>query len=112
MIFVIFNISICNDHYEDTDEELIYKIKYPNRPIRSIEIINFKDNNNKSVDVSMDDTINNNQNPNLWISDTGASIHVTNDSNGIININRYRINYLKYDNKYKDIIVIYCDIYF
>ena len=58
----------------------------------------------------MDDTINNNQNPNLWISDTGASIHVTNDSNGIINRNRYRIDYLKYDNKYKDIIELYCDL--
>ena len=45
--------------------------------------------NNKSVDVSMDDTINNNQNHNIWISETGESIHVTNDSNGIINRNIY-----------------------
>ena len=36
------DVSYCNDHYEDTDEELIYKIKYPNRPIRSIEILNIK----------------------------------------------------------------------
>ena len=58
----------------------------------------------------MDDTINNNQNPNLWISDTGASIHVTNDSNGIINRNRYRVDYLKYANKDKDIIEFYGDL--
>ena len=32
----LLNISNCNDHYEDTYEELIYKIKYPNRPISSI----------------------------------------------------------------------------
>ena len=58
----------------------------------------------------MDDTTNNNQNTNLWISDTGASIHVTNDSSGIINRNRYRIDYLKYANKDKDIIEFYGDL--
>ena len=101
------DVSYCNDHYEDTDEELIYKIKYPNRPISSIEIINLKNKNNTSIDISIDDTINDNQNPNLWISDTGESIHVTNYSNVIINRNRYNIDYLKYDNKDKDIIEFY-----
>ena len=58
----------------------------------------------------MDDTINNNNNHNIWISYNGSSIHVTNYSNGIINRNRYRIDYLKYDNKDKDIIEFYGDL--
>ena len=35
------DVSYCNDHYEDTFEEIIYKIKYLNRTIISIEVINF-----------------------------------------------------------------------
>ena len=46
----------------------------------------------------MDDTIIKNQNPNLWISDTGEYIYVTNDLSGIIKKNRFRVYYLKYSN--------------
>ena len=55
----------------------------------------------------MDDTINNNQNPNLWIYETGEYIHVTNDSSVIINRNIYRIDYLKYYNKLNGFISIF-----
>ena len=45
----------------------------------------------------------NNKN-NSWISDTGASIHVTNDETGIVNKHTFRKDHLKYANKNTDII--------
>ena len=51
----------------------------------------------------------NNKN-NSWISDTGASIHVTNDETGIVNKHTFIKYHLKYDNKNKDIIEFYGDL--
>ena len=44
------------------------------------------------------------------ISDTGASIHVTNDETGIVNKHTFRKDHLKYANKNTDIIEFYGDL--
>ena len=51
-----------------------------------------------------------NKTHNSWISDTGASIHVTNDETGIVNKHTFRKDHLKYANKNTDIIEFYGDL--
>ena len=74
--------------------------------MESFDLSNSKDTNKSTNNCSK--CINNKNNS--WISDTGESIHVTNDETGIVNKHTFRKDHLKYSNKNTDIIEFYGDL--
>ena len=104
------------NHFSDYNEiincDFYYKINHPERPISSITIMDSDDLSNSKNKIKSTNNCSqciNNKN-NSWISDTGASIHVTNDATGIVNKHTFRKDHLKYSNKNTDIIEFYGDL--